>query len=137
MSRMAQHSRSALAVADMLSNHPAIAAVYYPWLAEFSQIDIARRQMSAGSGLVAFELKDGLAAGRALINSLELAKCAVSLGDAETLIEHPASMTHAAYSTEEREQYGITEGLIRMSIGLESTDDILEDLSCALGELPS
>lgn len=133
--RMAQHSRSALAVAEMLSSHPAVAAVFYPWLANFPQADVAQRQMSAGSGLVTFELKGGLAAGRSLINNLELAQCAVSLGDAETLIEHPASMTHAAYSAPEREQYGITDGLIRMSVGLESTDDVLDDLNRALSKL--
>jgi methionine-gamma-lyase len=133
--RMAQHSRSALAVAEMLSNHPAVAAVHYPGLATFPQAEVVRRQMSAGSGLVAFELKGGLAEGRALINALELAQCAVSLGDAETLVEHPASMTHAAYSAAERAQHGIAEGLIRMSIGLENTDDILDDLDWALRRL--
>jgi len=130
--RMTQHSRSALAVAEMLAGHPAVGVVHYPGLSAFPQADIVRRQMSAGSGLVAFELKGGLAAGRALINALELAQCAVSLGDAETLIEHPASMTHAAYSAAERAQYGIGDGLIRMSVGLESTDDILDDLEHAL-----
>lgn len=135
--RMAQHSRSALAVAKMLASHPAVVVVHYPWLSGFPQADIARRQMLAGSGLVAFELKGGLSAGRALINALELAQCAVSLGDAETLIEHPASMTHAAYSAAERAQYDISDGLIRMSIGLETTDDILTDLDSALRQLPS
>jgi methionine-gamma-lyase len=135
--RMAQHSRSALAVAELLSSHSAIAAVHYPWLADFPQVDIARRQMAAGSGLVAFELKGGLTASRDLINALELAQCAVSLGDAETLIEHPATMTHAAYSAAERAQYGITDGLIRLSVGLENTDDILADLDRALGKLAS
>jgi len=130
--RMAQHSRSALAVAEMLSAHSAIAAVYYPGLADFPQAEIVRRQMSAGSGLVAFELKGGIAQGRALINALALARCAVSLGDAETLIEHPASMTHSAYSVQERTEHGISDGLIRMSVGLENTEDILNDLDQAL-----
>jgi methionine-gamma-lyase len=133
--RMAQHSRSALAVAKMLSSHPAVAAVHYPGLPNFPQAEIVRRQMSAGSGLVAFELKGGLAEGRALINALELAQCAVSLGDAETLVEHPASMTHATYSAAERAQHGIAEGLIRMSVGLENTEDILDDLDWALRRL--
>jgi methionine-gamma-lyase len=133
--RMAQHSRSALAVAEMLSTHPAIATVYYPGLTDSPQTDVVRRQMAAAGGLVAFELKGGLAAARNLINTLNLAQCAVSLGDAETLIEHPATMTHAAYSAAERAQYGISDGLIRMSIGLESTDDILEDLARALEQL--
>jgi methionine-gamma-lyase len=88
--------------------------------------------MSAGSGLVAFELKGGIAQGRALINALALTRCAVSLGDAETLIEHPASMTHSAYSVQERAEHGISDGLIRMSVGLENTKDILDDLDQAL-----
>jgi len=130
--RMAQHSRSALAVAEMLSQHPAIATVHYPGLPSFPQADIVKRQMSAGSGLVAFELKGGLKQGRAFINTLDLIRCAVSLGDAETLVEHPASMTHLAYSAEERAEHGITDGLIRMSVGLENTEDILDDVSNAL-----
>lgn len=133
--RMAQHSRSALAVAEMLAAHPAIAAVHYPGLKDFPQADIVRRQMSAGSGLVAFELKGGIGKGRALINALELAHCAVSLGDAETLVEHPASMTHSAYSAEERARHGISDGLIRMSVGLENTEDILHDLERALRQI--
>jgi methionine-gamma-lyase len=130
--RMAQHSRSALAVAEMLANHSAVTAVHYPGLASSPQADIVKRQMSAGSGLVAFELKGGLRQGRSLINALNLAHCAVSLGDAETLIEHPATMTHAIYSAEERAEHGISDGLIRLSVGLESTEDILNDLAGAL-----
>jgi methionine-gamma-lyase len=130
--RMAQHSRSALAVAEMLTTHPAVAAVHYPGLPSYPQAEIARRQMSAGSGLVAFELKGGRAQGRSLINALDLAQCAVSLGDAETLVEHPATMTHSTYSAEERAEHGISDGLIRLSVGLESTEDILNDLISAL-----
>jgi methionine-gamma-lyase len=133
--RMAQHSRSALAVAEMLSTHPAVTVVHYPGLANFPQAEIVRRQMSAGSGLVSFELKGGLAQGRSLIDAFELAHCAVSLGDAETLVEHPASMTHSAYSAQERAQHGISDGLIRMSVGLENTEDILDDLDRALRQL--
>lgn len=133
--RMAQHSRSALAVAEMLAAHPSVAVVHYPELRGFAQAEIAHRQMSAGGGLVAFELKGGAVDGRALINALELVQCAVSLGDAETLVEHPASMTHAAYTAAERAQYGISDGLIRMSIGLENTEDILSDLERALQRL--
>jgi methionine-gamma-lyase len=88
--------------------------------------------MSAGSGLVAFELKGGLAQGRSFINALGLAHCAVSLGDAETSVEHPATMTHSTYSAEERAEDGISDGLIRLSVGLESTEDILNDLAGAL-----
>jgi len=135
--RMAQHSRSALAVAEMLDKHPAIAAVHYPGLPTFPRKEIVKRQMSAGSGLVSFELRGGLDQGRALMNVLELAQRGVSLGDAETLVQHPASMTHAAYSGEERARHGISDGLIRLSVGLENTEDILDDLDRALGIVES
>lgn len=131
--RMERHSQSALAVAQMLSAHSAVAAVHYPGLADFPQADVVRRQMAAGSGLVSFELKGGLREGRALMNALTLAQRAVSLGDAETLVQHPASMTHAAYTPEDRLRHGISDGLVRMSVGLENVDDILDDLDQALG----
>ena len=89
---------------------------------------------SCNEGL-AFELKGGLAAGRTLLNSLKLARIAVSLGDPETLIQHPASMTHASYSAEDRERYGLSEGLLRLSVGLETPEDILADLRQGLGRL--
>jgi methionine-gamma-lyase len=132
--RMAQHSRSALAVAELLSGHRAVAAVHYPGLPHFPQSSVVKRQMSAGGGLVSFELEGGIAQGRALMNALRLARRAVSLGDAETLIQHPASMTHVTYSAAERAEYGISDGLIRMSVGLEDTDDILDDLDSALAQ---
>jgi methionine-gamma-lyase len=91
--------------------------------------------MAAGSGLVSFELKGGVTEGRALMNALTLAHHAVSLGDAETLVQHPASMTHAACSAEDRVRHGISDGLIRMSIGLENVDDILDDLDSALDQV--
>jgi methionine-gamma-lyase len=133
--RMERHSQSALRVGEMLQDHPLVAAVHYPGLPGFPQAEIVRRQMSAGSGLVSFELKGGVAEGRALMNALTLAHRAVSLGDAETLVQHPASMTHAAYSAEDRVRHGISDGLIRMSIGLESVDDILDDLDSALEQI--
>ena len=101
-------------------------------LADTAGAEIARRQQSAGGGLVAFELKGGLDAGRRLLNGLKLARIAVSLGDPETLIQHPASMTHASYSAEDRERYGLSEGLLRLSVGLETPDDILADLKQGL-----
>jgi hypothetical protein len=119
--RMAQHSRSALAVAELLSTHRAVAAVHYPGLPDFPQAAAVKRQMSSGGGLVSFELEGGIAQGRALVNALKLAHRAVSLGDAETLVQHPASMTHATYSAAERAEHGISDGLIRMSVGLEDT----------------
>ncbi|HZT20186.1 MAG TPA: PLP-dependent transferase, partial [Dongiaceae bacterium] len=101
----------------------------------FPQYELARRQMSAAGGLVAFELAGGMAAGLAFMNRLKLVTRAVSLGDAETLVQHPASMTHSTYSPEERAAHGIGDGLLRLSIGLENPDDILEDVQRALDGL--
>lgn len=120
-------------VANMLESHPAIARVHYPGLASFEQHDLAKRQMSGFGGMIAFELKGGYSSGIAMMNRLNLIRRAVSLGDAETLIQHPASMTHSTYSREEREAHGISEGLVRISVGLEQVEDILEDLHQALG----
>ena len=88
--------------------------------------------MSAGGGLIGFELDGGIALGRKFMNALKLVTRAVSLGDAETLIQHPASMTHAGYGPEERARHGITDGLIRLSVGLENTEDLLDDIDQAL-----
>ena len=123
---------SAAVIAGFLAAHPKVAEVSYPLLAGSPDEALARRQMSAGSGLVSFELTGGTAAGRDFVRALEMVHCAVSLGDAETLVQHPASMTHSTYSSEERARYGITDGLIRLSIGLENSEDILEDIERAL-----
>lgn len=134
--RIERHSSSALAVAKLLAAHPAVAAVHYPGLPDSPYHALAKRQMSAFGGLVSCELKGGVEAGMTLMNRLALASRAVSLGDAETLVQHPASMTHAAYSPEERRAHGIADGLIRFSIGLETLADIEADLSQALDALP-
>ena len=130
--RMERHSENALKIARMLAEHPAVSVVYYPGLESFAQHDLAARQMTLFGGMIAFEVKGGFAAGKAVMNALNLITRAVSLGDAETLIQHPASMTHVTYSEEERAAHGISEGLIRISAGLENVDDILADLSQAL-----
>lgn len=131
--RVERHAESAMQVAEMLDAHPAIARVHYPGLASFGQHDLAKRQMNGFGGMIAFELTGGYSAGIAMMNRLNLIRRAVSLGDAETLIQHPASMTHSTYSREEREAHGISEGLVRISVGLEQVDDILGDLHQALG----
>ncbi len=131
--RVERHAVGAAQVAEALAEHPAIATVFYPGLPSFSQYDLAKRQMSGFGGMIAFELKGGYQAGIAMMNRLSMIRRAVSLGDAETLIQHPASMTHSTYSREEREAHGISEGLVRISVGLESVDDILADLHQALG----
>lgn len=130
--RMERHCDNAEKIATFLENHPAVESVYYPSLESFAQHDLAKRQMARFGGMIAFELKGGLDAGRKLMNRLSMITRAVSLGDAETLIQHPASMTHSTYSEEERAEYQITDGLIRLSAGLECIDDILADLEHAL-----
>lgn len=132
--RLAQHVRSATAVAHLLQDHPAVARLYYPGLPCHPQHAVAARQMTGGGGLVAFELKGGFEAGVGFMDRVTLAHRAVSLGDAETLVQHPASMTHAAYGAEERARHGIPDGLVRLSIGLETTDDILDDIAAALAQ---
>ena len=133
--RMRQHSRSAEAVAVFLDDHPKVARVNYPGLPDFPQRALARRQMDLMGGLISFELAGGLPAGLAFMNRLELIRRAVSLGDAETLVQHPASMTHSTYSAEERAAHGISDGLVRLSIGLEDLPDILADLEAGLDAL--
>jgi len=130
--RVERHCRSALAVARFLEAHPAVRAVHYPGLESFPQHELARRQMPGFGGMIAFELEGGMAAGVGMMNRLTLIRRAVSLGDAESLIEHPASMTHATYSPEERLAHGISDGLVRLSVGLEDEADILADLAQAL-----
>ncbi len=131
--RVERHAAAAGQVAEALAAHSAVATVFYPGLPGFSQHDLAKRQMNGFGGMIAFELKGGYQAGIAMMNRLSMIRRAVSLGDAETLIQHPASMTHSTYSREEREAHGISEGLVRISVGLESVDDILADLHQALG----
>lgn len=130
--RMMRHCESAQFVAERLESHPAVARIFYPGLESFEQKVLADRQMAAPGGMIALELHGGMAAGKALINSLSMIHCAVSLGDAETLIQHPASMTHSPYTAEERAAHRISDGLIRLSVGLETADDIVADLIQAL-----
>jgi len=130
--RMARHCSSAQAIAEELVRHPAVARVFYPGLPDSPYHPLAKRQMSAFGGLIAVELKGGYQAGMDFMNRLALATLAVSLGDAETLVQHPASMTHSAYSPEERRRHGIAEGLVRLSIGLETLDDLKADILQAL-----
>lgn len=130
--RMERHCENAMEVAGMLERHPAVATVHYPGLESFPQHALARRQMPGFGAMIAFELEDGHAAGKAMMDRLQLIRRAVSLGDAESLIQHPASMTHSTYTAEERAAHGITEGLIRLSVGLEEVEDIIGDLNEAL-----
>ncbi|MEW6677987.1 MAG: methionine gamma-lyase [Pseudomonadota bacterium] len=133
--RMERHSDSAARVAGFLAGHPKVAVVHYPGLESFPQYDLARRQMARPGGMVAFELKDGIDAGRRFMDALGLFTRAVSLGDAESLAQHPASMTHATYTPEERASHFIAEGLVRLSVGLEDAEDLLADLEQALASV--
>lgn len=130
--RMERHCANALAVAEWLETQPQVAAVHYPGLASFTQSDLAERQMAAPGGMIAFDLTGGYEQGMRFMNRLGMIMRAVSLGDCETLIQHPASMTHSTYTPEERAAHGIGEGLLRLSVGLEDLDDILADLAQAL-----
>ncbi len=130
--RMDRHCANALAVARYLESHPLVQWVAYPGLPSFAQYALARQQMKLPGGMIAFELKGGLATGTRFMNALQLFSRAVSLGDAESLAQHPASMTHSTYSPEERAEHGIAEGLVRLSVGLEDIDDLLSDLAHAL-----
>jgi methionine-gamma-lyase len=133
--RMERHCANAQIVAEFLQRHPAVAAVHYPGLNTFPQFELAKRQMRLPGAMIAFELTGGIEAGRTLMNSVQLCTLAVSLGDTETLIQHPASMTHSPYSPEERELCGISDGLVRLSVGLEDPEDIIADLQAVLDTL--
>lgn len=132
--RMQQHSRQAMDIAQRLEAHAAVAAVRYPFLASHPQAEVARRQMAAGGGMLSFELKGGLAAGRRLLDRLQLFSLTANLGDTRSIATHPASTTHARLKPEERQLVGITDGLVRLSIGLEHVEDLWADLEMALGD---
>lgn len=135
--RMDRHCATAKIVAEWLEAHPAVGKVYFPGLESFEQHELAKRQMAKPGGMIAFELVDGLRAGTQMMNRLRMIQRAVSLGDAETLIQHPASMTHSTYTPEERAEHGISDGLVRLSVGLEDLEDILEDLKQAMPQTPA
>ena len=133
--RMERHCANAQKVAAFFHGHPAVAKVYYPGLDDFEGHEIAARQMKLPGGMMAIELKSGREATAAALNKLQLCTIAVSLGDAETLVEHPATMTHSTYTAEELKMAGISEGLVRISIGLEDPEDIIADFKSVLDPL--
>jgi cystathionine beta-lyase/cystathionine gamma-synthase len=130
--RMERHSQNARRVARYLSTHPRVTRLLYPGLESFPQYDLARRQQRSGGALLAFEVEGGEEAGVRVMNRVRLCALAENLGAAETLITHPASMTHAAVPVEQRLATGITGGLVRLSVGLENPDDVIDDLRRAL-----
>jgi methionine-gamma-lyase len=133
--RMERHNHNATLLAEALERHPAVRRVIYPGLKSHPQYELASRQMSGPGGMVAFELAGGRAAGIRLVESTELALLAVSLGGVETLIEHPASMSHAVLSDEQLQRAGIPPGLVRLSVGIEDAADLVADLEQALSRL--
>lgn len=133
--RMEKHCANAMRVAEFLEGHPAVDVVYYPGLKSFPQYELAKKQMKLPGAMIAFELKGGVEEGKKFMNNVKLCTLAVSLGDTETLIQHPASMTHSPYTKEEREAAGIPDGLVRLSVGLEDVEDIIADLKAVLDTL--
>jgi O-succinylhomoserine sulfhydrylase len=132
--RMEKHAANALYIAKALEGHPALSWVKYPYLPSHPQFAIAQKQMNNGGGILTFELKSGLEGGRKFLNSLKWLSMTNNLGDSRTIASHPASTTHSKLSPEERAAVGITPGLIRLSVGLEHPDDIIEEILQALGK---
>ena len=130
--RMERHASNAQVVAEFLESHPQVEKITYPGLESHPQYAVAKEQMDGFSGMISFELKDGIPAGKTLMNSVKLCSLAESLGAVETMITHPATMTHVDVPEEDRHARGLTDGLVRISVGIEDVDDIIEDLKHAL-----
>jgi O-succinylhomoserine sulfhydrylase len=130
--RMDKHAENALKLAQRLEGNPKLNSVKYPFLPSHPQYDIAKKQMSNGGGIVTFELKGGIESGRRFLNSLEMLSMTNNLGDSRTIASHPASTTHSKLSVDEKKAVGITDGLVRISVGLEHIDDIIADIEQAL-----
>jgi methionine-gamma-lyase len=133
--RMDRNQENAMKVAHFLEGHQKVAWIKYPGLVSHPQYELAKRQMSGFGSMISFGLKGGLEAGRKLMDNVHLAVLAVSLGGVETLIQHPASMTHAGVSKEDKEKAGISDDLVRFSVGIENAKDIIDDLSQALEKI--
>jgi methionine-gamma-lyase len=133
--RMDRHCENAKKLADLLKEHPAVDKILFPGDSAFPQYELANKQMKNAGGLISFQIKGDKAAAQSFMNSLQLIKIAVSLGDAETLIQHPATMTHAVVPEENRKRMGINDQLLRLSVGLEAWEDIWNDLEQALNQI--
>ena len=133
--RMERSQENAMSIARFLENHPQVKWVRYPGLPSHPQFDLAQKQMSGPGAMIAFELNGGLEAGRIMMNHVKLCMLAVSLGGVETLIQHPASMTHSKLEKPDREGAGITDGLVRLSVGIENVEDLINDLAQALSQI--
>ncbi len=131
--RVAHQTASAARIADFLAEQPGIRRVIYPGRADHPQAALAKRQMTGGSTLVSFEVEGGKAGAFRLANALEIVEISNNLGDAKSIVTHPATTTHQRLSPESRQRMGISDGLLRLSVGLEDADDLIEDLGRALG----
>ncbi len=131
--RVDRHCENALKLAQFLEEHPKVNWVKYPFLKSHPQYEIAKRQMKAGGCVVAFDVKGGVEAGRKFFDAIKLLSLSANLGDARSIVTHPASTTHSKLTTEERLGAGITDGMVRVSVGLEHIDDIIADIDQALG----
>jgi O-succinylhomoserine sulfhydrylase len=130
--RVDRHCENALKVAEFLEAHPNVNSVKYPFLKSHPKYEIAKKQMLLGGNIIAFEIKGGIEAGRQFLNKIELCTLSANIGDTRTIVTHPASTTHSKLSTEEKLAVGITDGLVRVSVGLETVKDIIADLEQAL-----
>jgi cystathionine gamma-synthase len=132
--RMRQHHENALEIASRLEGYASVEWVRFPFLASHPQAETAKRQMSGGSGIVTLQLEADLGTTKDFVSGLELFSLAESLGGVESLVDHPASMTHASIPRSEREKVGIFDGLVRLSVGIENVEDLLADIDQALGK---
>jgi methionine-gamma-lyase len=130
--RMERHCKNAMKIAEFLENHPKVKKVYYPGLKTFQYYELAKRQMDGFGGILSFDLKGGYESAKTLMNSVHIFTLAVSLGSVDSLIQHPASMTHSAVPKEIRQKIGITDNMIRLSVGLEDPEDLISDLERAM-----
>lgn len=133
--RVEKHCNNAQGVAEFLESHPFVDTVYYPGLQSHPQFELAKKQMKEMGGIVSFEVKGGVQAGKRFISALKMTMISFSLGDPETLVQHPASMTHSSIPEDELANFGIAKGLIRLSVGLEDTEDIITDLEQAFASI--
>ncbi|MTI65194.1 MAG: methionine gamma-lyase [Firmicutes bacterium] len=133
--RMEKHESNAKKLAEFLEKHPKVDKVYYPGLKSHPQYELAKKQAEGFGAMIAFEVKGGIDAGKTVMNNVKLIKLAVSLGTVDSLIQHPASMTHSPVDREDRLKGGITDGLIRFSVGIEEPEDIINDLDNALNKI--
>ena len=130
--RVDKHCENALKVAEFLENHPNVNWVKYPFLKSHPQYETAKKQMKLGGNVVAFEVKGGIEAGRKFLNAIKMCSLSANLGDTRSIVTHPASTTHSKLSVEDRLETSITDGLVRISVGLENVNDTIEDLQQAL-----